>query len=287
MQIHTYLYAIIKYYDELVAYMETTVPVLAGFILKALLSILVYVVGTKIIDAVTERSTHRMINRGSDPSMTFYLRSFLRIACKLLLAIALLGQLGVKDATIVAALGSVGVGIGLALQGGAANFAGGVLIMFLKPFRVGDFIIEVNENNQGTVKAIGMFYTTLVAKGDRKIIIPNSKLTDASVINLTASGFFLCDITVGISYDDDIDKARRIMLAEAEKDPRVLKDKEMKVLLAELADSSVNLELRCWTSIDDHWETLWDLTENIKKAFDANNITIAFNQVDVHLDSKA
>ena len=114
MQIHTYLYAIIKYYDELVAYMETTVPVLAGFILKALLSILVYVVGTKIIDAVTERSTHRMINRGSDPSMTFYLRSFLRIACKLLLAIALLGQLGVKDATIVAALGSVGVGIGLA-----------------------------------------------------------------------------------------------------------------------------------------------------------------------------
>ena len=197
---------------------------------------------------------------------------------------ALLGQLGVKDATIVAALGSVGVGIGLALQGGAANFAGGVLILFLKPFKVGDFIVEVNENNQGTVVAIGMFYTVLAGKGDRKIVIPNSKLTDASVINLTASGFWLCDITVGISYSDDIDKARRIMISQAENDYRVLKDKEIMVLLAELGESAVKLELRCWTSIDDHWQTLWDLTENIKKAFDENDITIAFNQLDVHIE---
>ena len=278
------LYAIINYYEELTSYLETTVPVLAGFVIKVLFCILVYWIGAKVIDTITGRSTKRMLDHGSDPSMTVYLRSFLRIACKILLVIALLGQLGVKDATIVAALGSVGVGIGLALQGGAANFAGGVLILFLKPFKVGDFIVEVNENNMGTVMAIGMFYTTLVGKGDRKIVIPNSKLTDASVINMTASGFWLCDITIGISYDDDIDKARRIMLSEAEKDPRVMKDKEMMVLLAELADSSVNMELRCWTSIDDHWQTLWDLTENIKKAFDANDITIAFNQLDVHLD---
>lgn len=278
------LYAIINYYEELTSYLETTVPVLAGFVIKVLFCILVYWIGAKIIDTITGRSTKRMLDHGSDPSMTVYLRSFLRIACKILLVIALLGQLGVKDATIVAALGSVGVGIGLALQGGAANFAGGVLILFLKPFKVGDFIVEVNENNMGTVSAIGMFYTTLIGKGDRKIVIPNSKLTDASVINMTASGFWLCDITIGISYDDDIDKARRIMLSEAEKDPRVMKDKEMMVLLAELADSSVKMELRCWTSIDDHWQTLWDLTENIKKAFDANDITIAFNQLDVHLD---
>ena len=278
------LYAIVNYYEEMTSYLEKTVPVLAGFVIKVLFCILVYWIGAKIIDTITGRSTKRMLDHGSDPSMTVYLRSFLRIACKILLVIALLGQLGVKDATIVAALGSVGVGIGLALQGGAANFAGGVLILFLKPFKVGDFIVEVNENNMGTVSAIGMFYTTLIGKGDRKIVIPNSKLTDASVINMTASGFWLCDITIGISYDDDIDKARRIMLSEAEKDPRVMKDKEMMVLLAELADSSVKMELRCWTSIDDHWQTLWDLTENIKKAFDANGITIAFNQLDVHLD---
>lgn len=278
------LYAIVNYYEEMTSYLEKTVPVLAGFVIKVLFCILVYWIGAKVIDTITGRSTKRMLDHGSDPSMTVYLRSFLRIACKILLVIALLGQLGVKDATIVAALGSVGVGIGLALQGGAANFAGGVLILFLKPFKVGDFIVEVNENNMGTVSAIGMFYTTLIGKGDRKIVIPNSKLTDASVINMTASGFWLCDITIGISYDDDIDKARRIMLSEAERDPRVIKDKEMMVLLAELADSSVKMELRCWTSIDDHWQTLWDLTENIKKAFDANGITIAFNQLDVHLD---
>lgn len=278
------LYAIVNYYEEMTSYLEKTVPVLAGFVIKVLFCILVYWIGAKVIDTITGRSTKRMLDHGSDPSMTVYLRSFLRIACKILLVIALLGQLGVKDATIVAALGSVGVGIGLALQGGAANFAGGVLILFLKPFKVGDFIVEVNENNMGTVSAIGMFYTTLIGKGDRKIVIPNSKLTDASVINMTASGFWLCDITIGISYDDDIDKARRIMLSEAERDPRVMKDKEMMVLLAELADSSVKMELRCWTSIDDHWQTLWDLTENIKKAFDANDITIAFNQLDVHLD---
>ena len=278
------LYAIVNYYEEMTSYLEKTVPVLAGFVIKVLFCIFVYWIGAKVIDTITGRSTKRMLDHGSDPSMTVYLRSFLRIACKILLVIALLGQLGVKDATIVAALGSVGVGIGLALQGGAANFAGGVLILFLKPFKVGDFIVEINENNMGTVSAIGMFYTTLVGKGDRKIVIPNSKLTDASVINMTASGFWLCDITIGISYDDDIDKARRIMLSEAERDPRVMKDKEMMVLLAELADSSVKMELRCWTSIDDHWQTLWDLTENIKKAFDANGITIAFNQLDVHLD---
>ena len=279
-----YLYSIINYYEEMRDYLEVTVPVLAGFVLKILFAILVYWIGARVIDTLTGRSTKRMLDHGSDPSMTVYLRSFLRIACKLLLVIALLGQLGVKDATIVAALGSVGVGIGLALQGGAANFAGGVLILFLKPFKVGDFIIEVNENNQGTVMGIGMFYTILAGKGDRKIVIPNSKLTDGSVINLTASGYWLCDITVGISYNDDIDKARRIMLQQAENDYRVLKDKEMMVLLAELAESSVKLELRCWTSIDDHWQTLWDLTENIKKAFDENNITIAFNQLDVHID---
>ena len=255
-----YLYSIINYYEELRDYLETTVPVFAGFVLKVLFAILVYWIGARVIDSVTGRSTKRMLDHGSDPSMTVYLRSFLRIACKLLLVIALLGQLGVKDATIVAALGSVGVGIGLALQGGAANFAGGVLILFLKPFKVGDFIVEVNENNQGTVMAIGMFYTVLAGKGDRKIVIPN------------------------ISYYDDIDKARRIMIGQAENDYRVLKDKEIMVLLAELGESSVKLELRCWTSIDDHWQTLWDLTEGIKKAFDENDITIAFNQLDVHLD---
>lgn len=280
------LYSIANYYDELQAYAEQTVPVLAAFVLKVVVAILVYWLGGKIIDIVTDKTTKRMLAHGSDASMTVYLRSFLRIACKILLVIGLLGQLGVKDATIVAALGSVGVGIGLALQGGAANFAGGVLILFLKPFKVGDYIVEINENNMGSVVAIGMFYTTLIGKGDRKIIIPNSKLTDASVVNMTASGYWLCDIAVGISYDDDIDKARRIMIAEAEKDPRVLKDKEIMVLLAELGDSSVNMELRCWTEIDDHWFVLWDLTENIKKAFDAEGITIAFNQLDVHFDDK-
>lgn len=256
---------------------------LVEFLAKLGISVLAYVIFSKLIDWLAGRIGDRLRKKAQDITIINYVTSFVKIGGKAVLIITLLGQMGVNQATIVAALGSVGVGISLALQGGAANFAGGVLLLVQRPFKVGDFIREVNEGNEGFVAAIGMFYTTLMSLGDRTITIPNSKLTDASVINYTASGFWLVNINIGISYTDDIDLAKSIMRRAFEEDPRVLKNKPIDLLLDSLGDSSVKLEVRGWTTIEDHFGAMWDLTERIKKDFDAAGITIAFNQLDVHM----
>lgn len=256
---------------------------LVEFLAKLGISVLAYVIFSKLIDWLAGRIGDRLRKKAQDITIINYVTSFVKIGGKAVLIITLLGQMGVNQATIVAALGSVGVGISLALQGGAANFAGGVLLLVQRPFKVGDFIREVNEGNEGFVAAIGMFYTTLLSLGDRTITIPNSKLTDASVINYTASGFWLVNINIGISYTDDIDLAKSIMRRAFEEEPRVLKNKPIDLLLDSLGDSSVKLEVRGWTTIEDHFGAMWDLTERIKKDFDAAGITIAFNQLDVHM----
>lgn len=256
---------------------------LVEFLAKLGISVLAYVIFSKLIDWLAGRIGDRLRKKAQDITIINYVTSFVKIGGKAVLIITLLGQMGVNQATIVAALGSVGVGISLALQGGAANFAGGVLLLVQRPFKVGDFIREVNEGNEGFVASIGMFYTTLLSLGDRTITIPNSKLTDASVINYTASGLWLVNINIGISYTDDIDLAKSIMRRAFEEDPRVLKNKPIDLLLDSLGDSSVRLEVRGWTTIEDHFTTMWDLTERIKKDFDAAGITIAFNQLDVHM----
>ena len=256
---------------------------LVEFLAKLGISVLAYVIFSKLIDWLAGRIGDRLRKKAQDITIINYVTSFVKIGGKAVLILTLLGQMGVNQATIVAALGSVGVGISLALQGGAANFAGGVLLLVQRPFKVGDFIREVNEGNEGFVAAIGMFYTTLLSLGDRTITIPNSKLTDASVINYTASGFWLVNINIGISYTDDIDLAKSIMRRAFEEDPRVLKNKPIDLLLDSLGDSSVKLEVRGWTTIENHFGAMWDLTERIKKDFDAAGITIAFNQLDVHM----
>ncbi|MCR5295488.1 MAG: mechanosensitive ion channel family protein [Lachnospiraceae bacterium] len=256
---------------------------LMDFFMRLGLAVVVFVIGSKLIDWLAHLLGRRLEKTPADSTISNYVSSFVAIAGKVLLVIVLLGQMGVKDATIVAALGSVGVGIGLALQGGAANFAGGILLLVLKPFKVGDFIREVEEGNEGFVYSIGMFYTTLRALGDRTITIPNSKLTDSSVINYTASGLWLVNVNIGISYTDDIDLAKGIMEKAFREDPRVLQDKPVNILLESLADSSVKIEVRGWTTIADHFTAMWDLTERIKKDFDRAGITIAFNQIDVHM----
>lgn len=268
---------------ELSEYWVEKLQLLMEFLAKVGFSILVFVLGSKLIDWLAGRLCMRLKKRAPDITIVNYIVSFVRIGGKTLLVLVLLGQLGVNQATIVAALGSVGVGIGLALQGGAANFAGGVLLLVQRPFKVGDFIREVNEGNEGFVTSIGMFYTTLTALGGRTITIPNSKLTDASVINYTAPGIWMVNINIGISYSDDINLAKSIMVRALKEDPRVLKERPIEILLESLGDNSVKLEVRGWTSIADHFVTMWDLTERIKKDFDAEGITIAFSQIDVHM----
>lgn len=252
-------------------------------IIRIGIALVVYFAVSKIINKVSRIIVGRLLKKNIDNTVVVFLGSTIRVALKVLLAVALLSSLGVTNATILAAFGSVTVGIGLALQGGMANFAGGVLIAFLKPFEIGDYIIEVGEKNEGTVKKIDMFYTTIQTADDHIITVPNQMLTNSSVINVTKAGSRRLTITVGISYEDDIDKAKEILRNLISSDERILKDRPADIFVDELAESSVNLGIHVFTKTEDFFHVKWDLNEKIKKAFDANGISIPYPQQDVHV----
>lgn len=262
-------------------------PVVGQFLVTAAISIICYVVGSRLIEWGAKLLGKTLNMRGVEVTTGEYVVSGVQILGRTVLIIVILGQLGLQQGTIIAAIGSLGVGIGLALQGAATNLAGGILILIHKPFKVGDFIVEVAEGNEGFVKEISLLYTTLVSLGDRTITIPNQKLTDTSVINMTAAGVWILDITVGIAYSDDIRKAKEIMLDVIRNDPAVLQDRDIMCALTSLSEHSVDLTVRAYTSVSDHFSADWRVRENIKLAFDEAGITIAFNQLDVHVDMPA
>lgn len=285
---NVFLYVSSAAADEITAVTDLAskaIPVLARFLVSGILAIVCFLIGSKFIGWGTDILARAMKKRGVEVTTGEYVVSGVRILGRTLLILVILGQLGLQQGTIVAAIGSLGIGIGLALQGAATNLAGGILILIQKPFKVGDFIVEVSEGNEGFVKEISLLYTTLVSLGGRTITIPNQKLTDAAVINMTAAGVWILDITVGIGYGDDLAKAKEIMLNVLTEDPAVIQDMEIMCAVTALSEHSVDLTARAYTSVADHFTADWRVRENIKLAFDAAGITIAFNQLDVHLDA--
>ncbi|MEE3420130.1 MAG: mechanosensitive ion channel family protein [Lachnospiraceae bacterium] len=260
------------------------IPRIVKFLLQVGVAILAYFIVSKMINKVTRWMKTRLEKRGIDRTRVEFLANTTRVILKILLVVTILLQLGMKSATLVAVFGSVSVGIGLALQGGMANFAGGVLITFVKPFAIGDYIIEASGKTEGTVEKIDMFYTTLRTYDDQLITIPNQVLTNNTVINLTKAGTRRVRSVVGISYKADIDRAKAVLSRLAEEETCRLPDRPCAVYVDALADSSVNLVVQFYTKTEDYFATQWRLTENIKKAFDAENIEIPFPQVDVHFD---
>ncbi len=265
---------------------DTLLPAAASFMIKVVVSVVIYVIVSKLINKLKKTVIHRMEFNNLDKTTVIFLSNTLSVVLKVMLIVGILGYLGMNSATIVAVFGSVSVGIGLALQGGMANFAGGVLIAFLKPFAIGDYIIEVNEKNEGTVTKIDMFYTTLRTFDDRTVTIPNQNLTNSSVVNLTKTGTRRIDITVGISYHSDIDQAKTVLSEIINKEKRVLKDRPIDIFVDELGESSVNMGIHVFVEAQHYWQTKWSLNETIKKCFDAEGIEIPFNQLDVHVNQK-
>ena len=192
--------------------------------------------------------------------------------------------LGVPATSFVAVLTTCAAAIGLALQGSLSNFAGGVLILLLKPFKVGDYIKEDNKGNEGTVVEIQLFYTKLATADNRIIILPNGTLANTSMTNVTEAATRRLDITVGIAYDSDIRKAKAVLTEMLKADEATLKDQDMRVYVDTLAESSINLGIRCVVKKEDYWETKWRLTEETKYTLDKAGITIPFPQLDVHCD---
>ncbi|NCB94562.1 MAG: mechanosensitive ion channel family protein [Clostridia bacterium] len=253
------------------------------FVLKVILALVVYVIGSKLIGWLCRILRKQMLRFGTDEAAKSFLLSLIKISLHIVLILTIAGNLGVDKTSVAALVGSAGVAVSLALQGGLSNFAGGLIIMFLRPFSVGDYIIENGEKNEGTVEKIELYYTTLMTVDSRRIVIPNSTLTNNSIINVTAMDKRRLEIKVGISYDSDLQKAKDILRELIERDPELLEREEIQIFVDQLADSAVILGLRAWVKTEEYWTTKWRMNEEIKLEFEQNNIHIPFPQMDVHV----
>ena len=265
-------------------WLEDLFPKMMDFILQIALAFVFIIIGMKLIKWVRKILTKSLERNNADTGLIQFLDSLVKYGLYILLGLTILQRFGVQTTSIVAAIGSVGVAIGLALQGSLSNFASGVIILLLKPFKVGDYIIQ--GSLEGSVSEIQLFYTTLTTGDNRKIIIPNGQLADNSLINVTTADKRRLDVRVGISYKADMKLAKEILLKLAFADEDVLKEEEGKepaAYVEELAESSVNMLLRVWVPTGNYWGAKCRITEEIKLAFDEAGIEIPFNQLDVHV----
>ncbi len=251
---------------------------------RVLLALLVFLVGVQMIRLVRKIVRKSMNRAGAETGAVQFVDSFLKAALYVLLVLMIASSFGVDAAGIVAVLGSAGVAIGLAVQGSLSNLAGGVLILLLKPFRVGDYIQESSTGHEGTVTEIQIFYTKLLTADNKAVVLPNGSLANNTIVNITAQKERRMDIVVGISYRGDLKRAKEVLEAVLREDEAVLKDRDMLVFVNELASSSVNLGVRCWFRQEDFWTGKWRITENCKLALDAAGIEIPYNQLDVHVN---
>ncbi len=254
--------------------------------MRILLAIITFLVGAQIIKLVRKVIKKVLTKADAEVGVVQFLDSFLKVALYIVLGFMIAAGFGVDAASIVALLGSAGVAVGLALQGSLSNLAGGVLILILKPFKVGDYIKEDAAGNEGTVSEISMFYTKLLTGDNRTIILPNGTLANTSLTNVTQADKRRIDIQVGISYDADIRKAKEVLMGVLEAEDKALDDKDKMVFVDNLGDSAVVIGLRCWTKKEDYWDVKWRLTENVKYALDDAGISIPFPQMDVHVIEK-
>lgn len=264
-------------------YWETKIPLIGNFAGRVLLAILVYVIASKLIHKLCKIIVASMKRANADTGVTQFVSSFVKASLYGLLIITIATSFGVKESSIAALLASSGVAIGLALQGGLSNLAGGVIILILRPFVVGDYIIECTDKQEGTVVKIDLFYTTLSTVDNRRITIPNGNLTSASIVNVTARDQRKLEIKVEIAYSSDLKKAKGILERLLHEDEHVLSDQEMQVFVDELGASGIMLGLRAWVNTEQYWPTKWRLNEEIKLAFDEEGIEIPFPQMDVHI----
>lgn len=253
---------------------------------KLLMVLLIYFIGQKVIKWFCRLLKKQMGRFGTDEAANGFVLSFAKIGSYIVLVLILAENLGIDKTSIVAVVGSAGVAISLALQDGLSNFVGGLIILFLRPFSVGDYIIESGGKNEGTVEKIELYHTTLTTVDSRKIVIPNSTLTTNSITNVTALDKRRLQINIGISYESDLRKAKEILWDLVKKDPQLQDDQEVQIYVDQLGESAVILGLRAWVRTEEFWPTKWRMNEEIKLAFDENGIQIPYPQMDVHVKSK-
>lgn len=266
-------------------HISAQIPAVEAFAWKVILAIVIYFIASKVIVKICAFIRAAMNKAGADTGVIQFLTSFVKTALYFLLIVSIAVRFGIKESSIAALLASGGVAIGLALQGGLSNLAGGVIIMLLRPFTVGDYIIENTNSQEGTVVKIDLFYTTLSTVDNRRITIPNGNITNSSIVNVTSQDKRKLEIKVMIGDQSDLKKAKGILETLLHADPAIMSEQEMLVFVDELADDGVILGLRAWVKTEDYWPAKWRLNEEIKLTFDEEDIDIPYPQLDVHIKS--
>lgn len=258
---------------------ERYVPVVCDYLLRIALVLVIFFVGRKLIKKIVSLCDQALKRHGMEVTVRRFFCNVINALGYICMLGILLQTVGQTATSLTALVASAGVAVGLALQGSLSNFAGGVLILLMKPFVIGDYIVQ--GNTEGTVKEIGLVYTELITADNRLIVIPNGTLIDSSIVNVTATGKRRLELSVGIGYKSDLKKAKEVLIRLGENDPARDPENPVNVFVSELAESSVNLGLHVWVSSSEYWNAKWRLTENIKMAFDEEGIEIPFKQVEI------
>lgn len=276
-----------KEVNGLFQFVEDNIPTIISFGIKVLLALVFFFVGGKIIKWLRKVVKRSLERTGADTGVMQFVDSMLKFGLYALLIFMIATNFGVESSSVAALIASAGVAIGLALQGSLSNFAGGILILLLKPFAVGDYISVTQEGIEGTVKEIQIFYTKMATVDNQTVVVPNSILTSNSLTNVTARPERKLDLKVGISYNADMKAAKRIVENMLRSDPSVIQEEEIVVFVSDLADSAVIIGLRAWVKTEEYWATRWRLLEQIKTRFDEAGIEIPYNQITVHMAGTA
>jgi small conductance mechanosensitive channel len=264
--------------------LEKYTDLIVGYTPKVIGAILTIIIGFWLAGLITKGVINAMKKRGVDESVRPFLGSLVSVAIKVMVLIAAAGMFGIETTSFIAVFGALAFAIGMALQGSLGHFASGVLILTFKPFKVGD-LVEIGGGKTGVVESIQVFNTVLATLDNKRVIMPNGIITNNPITNISGQGTVGVELTFGIGYADDIDKARSIILDVGKRCPHILEEPAQGVVVAELADSSVNLATRPFCNSENYWDTYFYMQENVKKEFDKAGVSIPFPQMDIHSDN--
>ena len=266
-----------------IQYLQDHIPNLISFAIEIVLALIFFFLGRIAIKWIRKLNRKMLERSNVDKGVETFVDSLLKFMLYGILLFTIATKFGFDTASVAALIASAGVAVGLAVQGSLSNFAGGILILLLKPFVVGDYIIEDNHGDEGTVKEIQLFYTKLLTVDNRTVVIPNGMLTNNSLTNVTHMDERKLELKVSISYESDLLKAKAVLADLIQKESRIMQDKEHRIFVDELGDDGVILGMRCWVSTEDYWNVRWDMLEGIKLTFDRESIVIPYRQMNVRI----
>lgn len=267
--------------DNLIALFNRICNWCVGFVGQIIMALIVWQIGKRLIQWLVKISVKALERSELDIGVVRFIGSIAKTVLYAVLILIVVGILGIPTASLITVFGSAALAVGMSLQGSLSNFAGGILLLIFKPFKIGDYIIS--GTCEGTVVSIELLYTKLHTIDNKIIMMPNGTLSNSNIINVGAEEVRRLDIEIGVGYQTDLSKAKMLLMECLQRSPNTMKEKELRVIVKSLDESCITLETRAWVSNDKYWDTRFMLLEEYKSIFDANGIEIPFNQLDVHI----